>query len=114
MLTTDEWLPVGSVVHLVGDENYVTILGYMQQDGNTGLMYDYFGLNHPSGFLEPGNDVMFDRDSIDGVLYVGYQDFDWERMIDALKVTESEFAQKKAAAAKGAAERAATAAEGGE
>lgn len=104
MLTTTDWLPVGSVVHLEGHEDPVTIFGYMQQDVETGLMWDYFGLDHPTGFVEAGQDIMFDRDSIDGVLYVGYQSFDMERMADMLRATEPEFEKAKAEAADQAAE----------
>jgi hypothetical protein len=99
MLTTDQWLPLGSVVHLEGNDGLVTILGYMQQDVGTGRLWDYFGLAHPVGFTEPGNDLMFDRDAIDGVVYVGYQDFDWERMNDLLKKTEPSFLEAKREAA---------------
>lgn len=106
MLTTDQWLPVGSVVHLEGRDECVTILGYMQRDVQTGLVWDYFGLDHPMGFYKPGNDVLFDRDSIDGVVSVGYQDIDWERFVDMLKATEDEYLAAKMGAAKAAAARA--------
>ena len=105
MLTTIEWLPVGSVVHVEGLEDKVTIMGYYQQDVETGRLWDYFGLRHPSGFLEPGHDVLFDRSSIDAVLYVGYQSFDWERMKDALTATEGAYLAEKEKAAQQAAER---------
>lgn len=96
MLTTNEWLPIGSVVHITGRVDYTTIVGYMQQDAETGVLWDYVGFEHPAGFLEPGHDMLFDRDSIDAVLYVGYQSFDGERMKDALIATEeSSFAQAK-------------------
>jgi hypothetical protein len=99
MLTTEQWLPLGSVVHLAGSDDLVTIFGYMQQDLNTGLVWDYFGLVHPVGFTEPGNDIMFDRDSIDGVMYLGYQDFTWEHMNDLLRKTEPSYLEAKRAAA---------------
>lgn len=99
MLTTEQWLPLGSVVHLAGSDDLVTIFGYMQQDLNTGLVWDYFGLVHPVGFTEPGNDIMFDRDSIDGVMYLGYQDFTWEHMNDLLRKTEPSYLEAKCAAA---------------
>ena len=53
MLTTTQWLPVGSVAHVEGHENPVTVMGYFQQDVDTGRMWDYFGFNHPSGFHVP-------------------------------------------------------------
>lgn len=109
MLTTSEWLPVGSVVHVEGLEDKVTIMGYYQQDVETGRLWDYFGLHHPSGLLEPGHDVLFDRDSIDAVLYVGYQCFDWERMKDLLDATQEAYLEEKGKAARQAAERAADA-----
>ena len=109
MLTTQEWLPVGSVVRREGREDPVTVLGYMQQDVETGLMWDYFGLDHPMGFVEPGQDVLFDRDSVEGVLYVGYQSFDMERMADLLRATEPDFERAKAEAAAAAREAAADA-----
>ncbi len=105
MLTTSEWLPVGSVVHVEGLEDKVTIMGYYQQDVETGRLWDYFGLRHPSGFLEPGHDVLFDRDAIDAVLYVGYQSFDWERMKDALDAAQEAYLAEKERAARQAAER---------
>lgn len=116
MLTTNDWLPIGSVVHLAGSEveELVTIFGYLQQDAGTGLLWDYVGLLHPMGFLQPGNEILFDRDSIDGVLYVGYQDFDWERMKDALENAEGDYQAKKDAAEKAAKAAGVVPAAGGE
>ena len=102
MLTTEQWLPLGSVVHLAGSDDLVTIFGYMQQDIGTGLVWDYLGFVHPTGFTGPGNDIMFDRDSIDGVVCVGYQDFDWEHMSDLLRKTEPSYLEAKREAAAGA------------
>lgn len=95
MLTTDQWLPIGSVVHVVGHESPVTIMGYMQQDVETDLLWDYFGLDHPTGFVKPGQDMMFDRDSIDAVLYIGYQSIDSEHLFALLKAGEEDYLAAK-------------------
>ncbi|WP_058271115.1 DUF4176 domain-containing protein [Olsenella massiliensis] len=95
MLTTNQWLPIGSVVHVDGKEELVVIAGYMQQDVETGHLWEYVGLNHPTGFLKPGDDVLFDRDSIDGVVFVGLQGVLEEHWVAALEATQESFSKAK-------------------
>lgn len=95
MVNVDTWLPVGSVVHIEGDDGLTVVTGYMQQDSDTGRFWDYVGVPYPLGWTGPGRDVMFDRESIDAVYYLGLQDTDSTRMIDMLVATEPAYYEVK-------------------
>lgn len=95
MVKTDAWLPVGSVVHIEGDEGLIAVTGYMQQDAGSGRLWDYVGVPYPMGWQGPGKDVMFDRESVDCLYYVGMQDEDSVRMLDMLTATEPAYYQAK-------------------
>ena len=88
MVNVDTWLPVGSVVHIEGNDGLTAVTGYMQQDADKGRLWDYVGVPYPLGWSGPGRDIMFDRESIDAVYFIGLQDTDSTRMIDMLLATE--------------------------
>lgn len=95
MVNVDEWLPIGSVVHIEGDDGLTAVTGYMQQDVESGRLWDYVGVAYPIGWEGPGKDIMFDRESIDCVHFLGLQDQDSMRMLDILGATEPEYYQAK-------------------
>ena len=90
MVSTEDWLPIGSVVYVRGIEDPVMVIGYLGQDGGTGNTWDDFGRKYPAGWSSDAKDIMFDRDAVEGVLYVGYQDERFATLVDRLEVATSE------------------------
>ncbi len=67
-------LPVGSVVKLFEGERYVMICGrIVVPDGRTDI-YDYVGCVYPEGISSSDDMVFFNRDSIELLYFVGFQD----------------------------------------
>ena len=96
MITTEDWLPIGSVIHIEGYEGLVMITTCMVGDSETKILYDYAGVPYPLGKSAPGDDIMFDRDAIDDIFYIGFQDEDGERYQDGLKMGTEVFEGMKA------------------
>lgn len=74
MLTRSDWLPIGSVVTLVGGSRPVMIAGYMALDGSTGRYCDYIGVAYPEGRRNPREGYFFDRELIEEIHQVGLLD----------------------------------------
>ena len=71
----DGVLPIGSVVLLKDSTKKLMIMGYAQvaaRDPN--VVWDYTGCVFPEGFIGPDKMFMFNRDQIDQVFALGYQD----------------------------------------
>jgi hypothetical protein len=101
MFRTDEWLPIGSVVHVKDSNRLLMVAGTMQVDQETGLLWDYMGYPFPEGNMKPGQDVMFDKDGIDGVYFLGYQPAEGLDYIQFLEKNEPEYRKAKELAASG-------------
>ena len=80
MVSTEDWLPIGSVVYVRGFEDPVVIIGYLGRDGGAGKTCR----KYPAGWSSDEKDIMFDRDAVEGVLYVGYQDERFAVLVDRL------------------------------
>lgn len=102
MITTDQWLPIGSVVHVEGAPSLMVVAGCMQKDAEDGRLWDYFGYPYPVGNFGEGAGAVFNKDVIDGVYFIGLQDVDGLRYQDALKADEEEFNRQKAEAERAA------------
>ena len=98
MITTNQWLPIGSVVHVEGAPSLMVVAGCMQKDAEDGRLWDYFGYPYPIGNFGEAAGAVFNKDAIDGVYFVGYQDVDGLRYQDVLEADEDEFNRQKAAA----------------
>lgn len=105
MVTTDDWLPIGSVVYVGGFEDPVMIIGYLGSDAGGGKVWDYFARRYPSGWSPDESDVMFDRDAIEGVLALGYQDEQFAALVDRLDALASELKGAAGPAGEGEAAR---------
>ncbi|WEV53401.1 DUF4176 domain-containing protein [Bifidobacterium sp. ESL0704] len=92
----DGWLPVGSVVHLRGGERLTMVAGHMQEEAGTGTYWDYLGYPYPEGRADASRDYFFNKDFIDGVYFVGYQDVAGGEYLDFLKDHEAEFREEQA------------------
>lgn len=98
MITVTGWLPIGSVVHLREEDMLVFVAGAMQQDADEGTLWDYFGYPYPAGNTGTEAGVLFNRDSYDSVLYLGYQDADGLRFEEMLESQQERFDEARAAA----------------
>ena len=69
-------LPIGSVVLLKGGKVKLMITGRILSDENLTKIFDYVGVVYPLGNTGEENQYFFDRDSIERVYFIGYQDED--------------------------------------
>ena len=67
-------LPIGSVVLLKGANKRVMILSRIQAPADTGVIYDYASCPYPEGIVDPENIIFFNRDDIERVYFIGFQD----------------------------------------
>ena len=97
MVGTREWLPIGSVVHVEGHDGLLLVIACMVGDEATEELWDYAAVAYPQGVTGPARDVLFDKDSIDGVFAVGFQNADGERMQELLVQAQTRFDEEKRA-----------------
>ena len=69
-------LPIGSVVLLRGGEKRLMISGRIQTKEGEDVIYDYSGVLYPEGMIGSDNMYFFNRDAIDRVFFIGFQDFE--------------------------------------
>jgi len=67
------FLPLGSVVRLVGGTKKLVIYGRGMKK-ETGEHYDYIGCPYPEGFLNPERAFVFNQEAIEEVIHRGYSD----------------------------------------
>ncbi len=95
MVHTEDWLPIGSVVHVEGRSGLLMTIACMVGDEETGVLWDYAALPYPQGLTGPAGNVLFDKESIDGVFGLGFQNEDGERMQELLHQAQEPFAEEK-------------------
>lgn len=66
-------LPIGSVVLLKGGNKRLMICGRIQTRQGEDTIYDYCGCYYPEG-IEPSNMFFFNRDAIETIFFIGFQD----------------------------------------
>ena len=69
-----DMLPIGSVVILKGGDKRVMICGRIQAKAGENVIYDYSACYYPEGIVVPSAMFFFNRDAIDTVYFVGFQD----------------------------------------
>ncbi|WP_294384770.1 DUF4176 domain-containing protein [uncultured Ruminococcus sp.] len=67
-------LPIGSVVLLKGGDKRIMICGRIQAKEGENTIYDYSACYYPEGIVDPTSMFFFNRDAIDTVYFVGFQD----------------------------------------
>lgn len=71
----DKLLPIGSVVLLQDSTKKVMIMGLCQREvSEEKLLWDYAGVLFPEGYMGANKVFLFNRDQIESVYYIGYQD----------------------------------------
>lgn len=67
-------LPTGSVVRLKDGDHYLMIVGRVVGGGDPLGVYDYVACAFPEGMTDFENAFFFNKDRIEEVVFVGYQD----------------------------------------
>lgn len=67
-------LPIGSVVLLNGGDKKIMICGRIQAKEGEDKIYDYSACYYPEGIVDPSSMFFFDRDAIEIVYFIGFQD----------------------------------------
>lgn len=70
-----KFLPIGTVVKIIGSEKKVMICGRQQRYSESEKIYDFIGCEYPLG-LDGENVILFNVDQILMIYFLGYQDFD--------------------------------------
>lgn len=97
MIEVSGWLPIGSVVEVTDFDVPVFISGQMQHAVEEDTYWDYSGFAYPLGNIGTESGVVFNKDAIENVLYIGYQNTDGLRWMDALEASEAEFEKTRTA-----------------
>lgn len=95
MIKVEGWLPIGSVVHIAGRDGLYLITGCMQRQVDNGRLWDYLGVPYPVGLADPKDTILFDKEGIDKVLFIGLQNSEGEQFQDFLASKEEEFQAAK-------------------
>lgn len=67
-------LPVGSVVLLKGANKRVMVIGRIQVMKGDPTVYDYVSCPYPEGLIDADELYFFNRDDIERVYFIGFQD----------------------------------------
>ena len=67
-------LPIGSIVLLKGGNKRVMICGRIQAKAGDEKIYDYSACYYPEGIVDPKSMFFFDRDAIETIFFIGFQD----------------------------------------
>ena len=70
----EELLPIGSVVLLKDGEKRVMICGRIQAKEGEDTIYDYSACYYPEGILSSDSMIFFNRDAIQNIYFIGFQD----------------------------------------
>ncbi len=67
-------LPIGSIVRLTDGERRLMICGRIVSQAGTDKIYDYVGCIYPQGIEDSDNMYFFNRDVIEDIYFIGFQD----------------------------------------
>ena len=71
-----DMLPIGSVVVLKGGNVKLMITGRILSDDKQREIFDYVGCIYPIGITADDEQYFFNRENIERVCFIGYQDED--------------------------------------
>lgn len=82
----NEILPVGSVVSIRFNHGLkIMITGYGPKDESTKKIYDYIGVIYPYGFDNYDSTIIFDKDVIKKIYFIGYSNDDSKKVCEDIK-----------------------------
>ena len=85
MADKNKFLPIGSAVLLKEATRPVIIIGYTVVEEGSTKVWDYLGCAYPIGVISPDKNLLFQKEQIDKVLSVGYQDEEGKKFIDQME-----------------------------
>ena len=68
------FLPLGSVVRLKGGKVRIAIIGFTPIEKGKSKVWDYLGAMWPMGVISSDNNLLFNRDQIEEVVFEGLTD----------------------------------------
>lgn len=84
-------LPLGSVVKLKEETASLMIVGYFPIGQNRpDYVWDYTGVVFPGGCVDTTQTYQFDKEQIEEIQYIGYEDEEQHRFIMQLNLKERE------------------------
>ena len=72
----EEFLPLGSVVMLEGGNKRLMICSRIQTMAGSDVIYDYCACYYPEGITSSSSMIFFNREDINEVYFIGYEDQD--------------------------------------
>lgn len=70
----EKYLPVGSVCMLKGGKKAVMVVGYgIQPKEEPNVIYDYLGALYPEGIITMEQNMVFNHENIESILFKGYE-----------------------------------------
>ncbi len=67
-------LPIGSVVRTIGSERRLMVVGRILTTEERDRIFDYVGVPYPEGMTASDQMYFFNRDQVEEVLFIGFQD----------------------------------------
>ncbi len=77
-------MPIGSIVRLIGGTHRVMICGRIVCKAGEDKVYDYVACLYPEGMTNSEEMFFFNRDAIEAVFFIGFQDEDELKFRQAL------------------------------
>ncbi len=73
LLSSEEALPIGTVVLLKGGSKKIMITGHLQvKVDDKKIVYDYSAVDYPEGQLNTESSYLFNTSKIERIVYLGY------------------------------------------
>lgn len=70
----EKFLPIGTVILVKKSTKPLMIIGFAVSPGNDkSVIYDYCGVMYPEGLLNSEQNIFFNHDVIEKILYMGYE-----------------------------------------
>lgn len=79
-------LPVGSIVLLKDATKKLAIIGILQVNSSENKIYDYLGVPYPEGFIDTGNNFLFNHDDINDIIFTGYSNPERDIFMKAMEM----------------------------
>ncbi len=67
-------LPIGSVIRTEGAERKLMVIGRVVTTEENDMIFDYVGVPYPEGINDTDKLYFFNRDQIEQLLFIGFQD----------------------------------------
>ena len=92
MISSEKYLPIGTLVKIDTLEMKVMIIGYASVDKkNMNKIYDYCGCIYPEGVITSERNILFNHSDIKEILELGYSDeeqINWNNKMKSLLTRE--------------------------